>query len=149
MTPEQIKNRMAQRVGLALHEIQDSIDEINAAGFRCEQFILVHKNPLERFQWMADSLAQVHFDSWDERLRLKFGRIVTSLSYLLNSTSCRDGILHDFDADELDRKLGRVKRVYDCSNCGDVQNVTIAEDGEGSETFCDRCEAIVREKHVE
>lgn len=43
----------------------------------------------------------------DEQLASEIKRVLTSACYLFNCASFEDGVYHDFDRQEIDRKLGR------------------------------------------
>jgi hypothetical protein len=60
-----------------------------------------------RLRYLGDLLAQMALNHKvaDAKLKLHLCSIAAAFSYLLNSSSYRDGELHGFDADELARKL--------------------------------------------
>jgi hypothetical protein len=102
---EEIEIGMTSRRAFAL-------DEIDAASLReagCwERVLVVPENFNERVSYLGNLLVQMLTrEIKDDRLRSTVGQLAQSLEYMLNSTSWHDGVLHDFDADELQRKLGR------------------------------------------
>lgn len=66
------------------------------------------KDFMERVSYIGNLLSQMTMDSKgikDDQLRLVAGKLCQAVSYMLNSCSWRDGELHDFDYEELRRKL--------------------------------------------
>lgn len=63
-----------------------------------------------RASYMADVLVQMLGMGSPVKgdLRLVSGVLCQTLSYLVNSKSWRDGELHDFDLEEIRRKVGRI-----------------------------------------
>lgn len=67
----------------------------------------------ERMSYLADVLVQSLSRSSnvkDDRLRATIGQLSQALSYMMNSCSWQEGQLHDFDYEELQRKLKRFVR---------------------------------------
>ena len=82
-------------------------DALRAAG--CwDRVAVLPKGTNDRFRYLGDLLVQmVRSAKTDAPLRSAVGTLTQSLSYLLNSQSWTDGKLHDFDEQELRRKLKR------------------------------------------
>ena len=63
----------------------------------------------KRVQFLGDLLAQMtmnnNIDIKDDRLRLMLRTVSTTFSYLLNSSSFQDGVLHSYDASEVAKRL--------------------------------------------
>ena len=74
-----------------------------------DRVCVLPENINERLSYLADVLVQaVTRQPKDDQLRFVVGRLCQSLSYVMNSASWRDGVLHDFDRAEVERKLGRL-----------------------------------------
>ena len=64
----------------------------------------------ERLSYLANVLVQAttrHPN--DDKLRMTVGTLCQAMTYLFNSASWREGELHDFDAEEIRRKLQRIR----------------------------------------
>lgn len=83
-------------------------EELRKAG--CSEMVSVLPNDFnERISYLGNTLVQMLTRSpKDDRLRATVGKLTRALSYMLNSCSWREGELHDFDLEELRRKLGRL-----------------------------------------
>lgn len=87
-----------------------SPDDLTAAKLRsvgCMSGVCVLPEPFnERASYLADILVQmVARKPKDDDLRFVVGRLCQTLGYTLNSASWREGELHDFDLQEVRRKL--------------------------------------------
>jgi hypothetical protein len=90
-------------------------DQLTREGLReanCSELVCVlPKDFDERVRYLGNTLVQMMTRMQvDDQLRMTVGQLCQALSYMLNSSSWRDGKLHDFDRDELKRKLGRFAR---------------------------------------
>lgn len=104
---ETIKYALKNRSALGLHEVDT--ESLREAG--CWDKILVLPEPLnERLTYLGDALVQ-SVKPKDDKLRFVMGRLCQSLSYMLNSASWREGELHEFDLDEIKRKLGSLAEL--------------------------------------
>ena len=84
-----------------------TVDALRAAGC-LDRVAVLPKGTNDRFRYLGDLLVQmVRSAKTDDQLRATVGTLTQSLSYLLNSKSWSDGKLHDFDDQELRRKLQR------------------------------------------
>ncbi len=106
---ERIKYAVKNRTSLP----PDQVDETSlmAAGCQSRVFLLPKKLD-ERMSYMANVLVQMFGIGSPVKDDLKFVSSVLcqTLSYLVNSQSWRDGELHDFDLDEIKRKVGLLVR---------------------------------------
>ena len=105
LAPEDIKLQIERRVGIPPEEL--SAANLEEAG--CLRVVCVLPKQLnERASYLADSLVQMicRYPK-DDQLRATVGQLCQALSYMMNSTSWREGKLHDFDQQELKRKLSR------------------------------------------
>jgi hypothetical protein len=100
-----IKYSLDRRRGLHPEDITE--EALKQAG--CMEVVCaMPKDFMERVSYLGDLLSQMTMDSngiKDDRLRLVAGKLCQAVSYMLNSCSWRDGELHDFDYEELRRKL--------------------------------------------
>jgi len=107
MDVEEIKDAVKNRTSLP----PDQVDEasLRAAGCQARVFLLP-EGFNERASYMADVLVQMLGIGSPVKGNLRFtsGVICQALSYLVNSKSWRDGELHEFDIDEIRRKVGRL-----------------------------------------
>ena len=102
---DQIKWSMEQRCTLSLADLTE--DALRMAGCS-ERVAVLPKGINDRYRYLGDMLVQmVRNAKTDDQLRFAVGALAQSLSYLLNSRSWTDGKLHDFDDQELRRKLQR------------------------------------------
>lgn len=103
---DEIKSAMDRRVSIAPEELTGAA--LREAGCMDRVCVLPEKFN-ERMSYLADVLVQsVRSTSVkDDRLRSTIGQLAQAMSYMMNSASWRDGELHDFDAMELQTKLGR------------------------------------------
>ena len=105
MTAEQIKSRMDSHASFALDELTEAA--LREAGC-LERVAVLPEQFNERVRCLGNLLVQMLTKTpEDGQLRGMVGTLAQSLSYMLNSASWRDGVLHDFDAHELKRKLQR------------------------------------------
>lgn len=104
MNSEQIRYAMESRASVDPDEITK--DELRAAGC-LNRVCVVLDNFNERVSYLGGVLVQMlcGAKNYDYRLRSTVGKLCQSLSYILNSSSWKDGELYDFDLDELRRKL--------------------------------------------
>jgi hypothetical protein len=90
-----------------LHPSAITEDGLKQAG--CMEVVCAMPNDfMERVSFLGDMLSQMTMSSKgikDDRLRLVAGHLCQAFSYMLNSCSWREGELHDFDYEELRRKL--------------------------------------------
>ena len=107
MDVEELKYAVEKRIGVPPDEITDAM--LREAGLQGRVFVLPEKFN-ERASYMADVLVQMLGIGSPIKgdLRMASGTICQALSYLVNSASWRDGELHDFDLDEIRRKVGRL-----------------------------------------
>jgi len=109
LSEKDIKYSVENRLGV-------SPDEITAASLRNAglkgQVFLLPENFNERASYMADVLVQMLGVGSPVKgdLRAVSGILCQALSYLVNSSSWRDGELHDFDFAEVRRKVSRMGR---------------------------------------
>lgn len=107
MDAEELKYSVEHRLGV----VPDKIDEamLREAGLDGRVFLLPKKFD-ERVRYMADMLVQMLGVGSPIKgdMRLTSGILCQALSYLINSSSWRDGELHDFDLDEIRRKVARL-----------------------------------------
>lgn len=103
---DEIKYAMENRLSLP----PDQVDEASLRAAGCMGRVFLLPEPFnERASYMGDVLVQmVTRKPKDDDLRFVVGQLCQALSYTLNSTSWRDGKLHDFDLDEIRRKVGRL-----------------------------------------
>ena len=73
-----------------------------------ERVLVVPNNFCDRTSYLADVLVQMVCRPKDDDLRYVVGQLTQSLCYLLNSASWREDKMHDFDLNEIRRKLGRI-----------------------------------------
>lgn len=108
MNAEEIKDAMDNRRGMQLEELTK--EALREAG--CMDVVMaIPADFKERTSYFGNLLAQMTMDNKgvkDDRLRLVVGQLCQSLSYMMNSCSWQEGELHDFDLDEIRRKLGRL-----------------------------------------
>lgn len=109
MNSDEIKGRMKQRASFALEELTEA--DLRQSGCQVRVFV-VPEQFNERVRYLGDLLVQMltRENAGDEKLRPVVGQIAQTLSYLLNSSSWADGTLHEFDRDEVRRKLQRISR---------------------------------------
>ena len=83
------------------------LNSLNLRAAGCLDRVCLLPKPLnERLSYLGDALVQMVRDaSKDTDLRFVVGRLCQTLSYMLNSTSWREGKLHSFDVDEVRRKV--------------------------------------------
>ncbi|MCA9265371.1 MAG: hypothetical protein KDA60_16035 [Planctomycetales bacterium] len=103
---EDIKYALEKRIGLP----PGDLDAVSLREAGCmDRVCVLPENINERLSYLADVLVQaVTRQPKDDQLRFVVGRLCQSLSYVMNSASWRDGVLHDFDRAEVERKLGRL-----------------------------------------
>ena len=102
-----------------LEELQESIrkrqgvfpDQVDIGLLR-EAGCMMYVAPLpddygERLHYLGDLLSQMGMNHSveDPKLHAALRSIATAFSYLINSSSYSDGVLHSYDAGELRRKL--------------------------------------------
>lgn len=106
MTSEELKHSIENRLSVEPHELTEAV--LREAG--CFDRVCVLPAEFnERVSYLGDALVQMLCKApKDDNLRATVGKLTMALSYLLNSCSWREGVLHDFDLDELKRKLGRL-----------------------------------------
>lgn len=112
---EAIQATMKLRAGFHLEELTEAA--LRQAG--CLPTVAVLPEPFnERVRYLGDLLVQMVVKSkcGDDRLRHTVGTLAQSFSYLLNSSSWADGTLHEFDKDELSRKLRHIARAASNAN---------------------------------
>ena len=85
-------------------------DELTAAMLReagCLDRVAVLPKPLnERLSYLSNVVVQsIRSVKCDDDLRSLMGSLTQALCYMMNSTSWADGELHDFDEQEITRKL--------------------------------------------
>lgn len=104
MSVDEIKHAMENRH--SVHPDQVDAASLRAAGCKDRVFLLP-EGFNERASYMADVLVQMLGigSPITGDLRFASGVICQSLSYLVNSASWRDGELHDFDRNNISRKL--------------------------------------------
>jgi len=104
---EELKNAVERRVGV----LPDNLTEasLREAGLQGRVFLLP-EGFNERARYMADVLVQMLGigSPVEGDLRMASGVLCQALSYLVNSSSWRDGELHNFDLDEIRRKVRRL-----------------------------------------
>ena len=103
----ELKYAVEKRIGVSPDEISEA--RLRDAGLLGRVFLL--PEPLnERARYMADVLVQMLGMGSPVKgdLRMASGVLCQALSYLMNSSSWRDGELHDFDLDEIRRKVRRL-----------------------------------------
>lgn len=106
MNKEQIKYSVENRSAVLPEQVTSA--ELRAAGYS-ERVCILPGDFNERASYLGDVLVQMLTRSpADDNLRATVGKLTMALSYMLNSCSWREGVLHDFDLDELKRKLGRL-----------------------------------------
>jgi len=104
ITAEHIKLIMERRTSCLPSELSESA--LREAG--CwERVAVLPESFSERASYLGDMLVQM-LKPKNSELRAVVGPITQALSYLLNSASWREGELHDFDLDEIKRKLSRL-----------------------------------------
>jgi len=107
---DEIKSAIERRASIAPEELTGAV--LREAG--CMDRVCVLPGQFnERMSYLADVLVQsIRSTSVkDDQLRSTVGQLAVALSYMMNSASWRDGELHDFDALELQLKLGRFVNV--------------------------------------
>ena len=103
LTASDIEYALNNRVSINPDDVCRSV--LREAGCQDRVFV-VPEDFADRVSYLGDVLVQMLTrHPKDGELRIVAGRLCQSLSYLLNSSSWRDGELHDFDADEIGRKL--------------------------------------------
>lgn len=103
MNAEDIKRSMKERASICPSELDS--ETLREAG--CLERVFVLPNDFnERVSYLGDMLVQIccRYPK-DDRLRFTTGRICQTLSYLLNSSSWKDGTLYEFDLAEIRRKI--------------------------------------------
>ena len=105
---DEIRTAMDEKRGL--HPDRLTREGLRTAG--CWELVCVlPKDFDERVRYLANTLVQMMTRTQvDDQLRAAVGELCRAMSYMLNSSSWKDGKLHDFDRDELKRKLGRFAR---------------------------------------
>lgn len=103
----EIKHALSKRSSIAPENV--SAGALREAG--CLDRVCVLPSDLnDRLSYLGDVLVQaVTRHPTDDNLRRVIGQIAQTMSYTLNSASWRDGELHDFDMDEIRRKLAFLK----------------------------------------
>ena len=106
MSENLIVSAMKRRVSIAPEELTSAA--LREAGC-LEKVCVLPEKFNERMSYLADVLVQSVCNSSveDDQLRSTIGQLAQAMSYMMNSASWRDGKLHDFDRDELQRKLSR------------------------------------------
>lgn len=105
MDASKIRYAIEHRTGVKPDELSSA--DLLAAGCWDHVYVLPD-NYNDRVRNIGDVLVQMLTRKpADGRLRMVVGQLCQALSYMLNSTSWRDGELHDFDLDTLKQKLGR------------------------------------------
>ena len=103
MDADEIKDTVRDRKTFLPVELVDS--DLRAAGCMDRVCALPH-DLNERTSYLGDLLvSMVNQQHKGTNLGVVAGQLCRSLSYLLNSSSWRDGELHAFDLDEIKRKL--------------------------------------------
>ena len=103
MSVEEIKYALEHRQTIDPDFVNES--DLDQAGCLIRVCVLP-ENITERFQYLGDALVQMVRQSVkDDDLRICIGQLAQSLSYMINSASWRENTLHQFDRDELKRKL--------------------------------------------
>ena len=107
MSVESIRYALENRTAILPVEVDEK--SLREAG--CWDHVCVLPDQFDdRVRYLGDALVQSLTRSpKDDNLRLLVGTLCQSLSYVLNSTSWQDGELHDFDLDEIRRKLSSLK----------------------------------------
>lgn len=107
LSVEEIKFAVERRVSVVPDEV--NADSLRAAGCQSRVFLLP-EGFNNRASYIADVLVQMLGCGSPVKgdLRMASGVLCQALSYLVNSASWRDGELHDFDLDEIRRKVGRL-----------------------------------------
>ena len=105
MSINEIKYAMENRLSIP----PDNLSAANLRAAGCTDRVVVLPEPFnERVSYLGDALVQMLTrNPNDAQLRAIVGQLCQALSYMINSASWRDGKLHEFDADELRRKLQR------------------------------------------
>lgn len=105
---DEIRAAMENRRGLYPEQVtRDGLREAECWELVC----VLPKDFDERIRYLGNTLVQMMTRTQvDDQLRATVGELCRALSYMLNSSSWRDGTLHEFDRDELKRKLGRFAR---------------------------------------
>lgn len=105
---DEVRAAMEHRRGMCPDQL--TRDGLREAG--CSELVCVlPKDFDERIRYLGNTLVQMLTRTKvDDQLRATVGELCQALSYMLNSSSWRDGELHEFDRDELKRKLGRFAR---------------------------------------
>jgi hypothetical protein len=108
MNIEEIKHAVENRIGVSPDEISEAM--LREAGLQCRVYLLPESFN-ERATYMADVLVQMLGIGSPIKgdLRVVSGSLCQALSYLVNSASWCEGKLHDFDLDEIRRKVGRLR----------------------------------------
>lgn len=106
MSTEAIKFAMENRTALPPDEL--SAADLREAGCM-EKVCVLPEQFNERIRYVGNLLVQMLTKKpEDDDLRFVVGQVSQTLSYILNSTSWQDEKLHDFDLDEIRRKVGRL-----------------------------------------
>ena len=101
LSVEDLQARVVASNGVYPDEV--NLDLLHEA--ECLSYLVVlPKDFNKRTQYLGNLLAQMCLAHKGE-LRMDLGRIAAALSYLLNSTSFREGKYHDYDKQEIKRKL--------------------------------------------
>ena len=78
----------------------------------CENVVaLIPKDYQKRIRYFGNLFVQMCFSNKikDEQLKIEMSQLSQALSYLINSSSFRDGKYYEFDKIEISRKLRRQK----------------------------------------
>ena len=107
MDVDELRYSVKERLGVSPDDISGA--NLRDAGLKDRVFLLPEQFN-ERSSYMADVLVQMLGAGSPVKGDLRFvsGVLCQALSYLVNSQSWRDGELHDFDRDEIRRKVGRL-----------------------------------------
>lgn len=105
MDGELLKHLVQKRTTFELQELTTSL-LLEADCW--ERVLVVPNNFCDRTSYLADVLVQMVRKPKNDNLRHVVGQLTQSLCYLLNSASWREDEMHDFDLNEIRRKLGRI-----------------------------------------
>lgn len=107
MSVEEIKYAIENRIGLP----PDMVDSASLREAGCQERVFLLPEPFnERARYMANVLVQMLGTGSPVKgeLRAVSGVLCQALSYLVNSTSWREGKIYDFDLQEVKRKVQRL-----------------------------------------
>lgn len=117
---EDYKARAIRGCSISLKEVNEHQKEIEADGLWHDRLFLLPADTKERMQMLGNlfvgmmrNLYSCPYSSavpMNDAMRIELKSLATTLSYLMNSSSFRDGVLHDFDRLEIDTRLKRVRK---------------------------------------